>query len=90
MTGESAAGLAPSPPCPPGILACSGRRVSGRRREDAKWPRYALDTPGPPHATDWLDEYERFWTESLDQLADHLAGIQEEDNTDDDDPPDPA
>ena len=43
---------------------------------------------GPRSTTDWLDEYERFWTETLDRLADHLADLSEEDDTDDDDPPD--
>ena len=32
--------------------------------------------------------YERFWIETLDRLADYLADINEEDHTDDDDPPD--
>jgi hypothetical protein len=32
-----------------------------------------------------MDEDERFWIESLDRLADHLADLKEEDDTDDDD-----
>jgi hypothetical protein len=90
MTGESAAAFAPLPPGPPGVLACSGRRVSWRRRADAQWPRCALGRPGPPYAHDRPDEYERFWIEALDRLADYLADLSEEDDTDDDDPPDPG
>ena len=86
MIGESAAAFAPWLPCPPGVLACSGTRISGRRREDAQSPFYALDTPGPPDATDWPDENERFWIETLDRFADYLADLSEEDDTDDDGP----
>jgi hypothetical protein len=86
MTGESAAAFAPAPPCPPGVPACSGRRVSERRREDAQWPCCALGGPGPPHPHDPFDEDERFWIETLDRLADYLADLSEEDDTDDDGP----
>ena len=55
------------------------------RREDARWRRCALLPEGPRSATDWIDEDERFWNESLDRLADHLADLNEEDDTDDDD-----
>jgi hypothetical protein len=85
MTGESAAALAPTPPCRPSILACSGRRVSGRHRGDAQSSRWAFHALGLPDAHDWPDEDERFWTESLDRLADHLADLNEEDDTSDDD-----
>jgi hypothetical protein len=82
MIGE----FAPELPRPPGVLACAGRRISGRRRDDARRPRPALDAPGPPHARDWAHAYERFWIETLDRLADHLAELSEEDDTDDDGP----
>jgi hypothetical protein len=86
MIREPAAAFAPWLPCPPGVLACSGRRICGRRREDARWPRCALGAPDLPHAHDWADAYARFWIETLDRLADYLADLSEEDDTDDDGP----
>jgi hypothetical protein len=89
MIDESAVPVATSLLRSPGILAYPSRQARGRRREDGPRSHCALDHPGGPRSTtDWLDEYERFWTESLDQLAEHLADVKEEDHTDDDDPPD--
>jgi DNA-binding transcriptional ArsR family regulator len=50
-----------------------------RRRKDAQWRRCALRPEALRAAAAWIDRYERFWTESLDRLADHLARPDEED-----------
>ena len=54
-----------------------------RRRKDAQWRRCALRPDGMRAAADWLTQYERFWTESLDRLAEHLENSEQEDDTDD-------
>jgi hypothetical protein len=87
MIGESAVPAGTSLLRSPGILAYSSRQARGRRREDGPQSRCALDHPGGPRSTtDWLDEYERFWIQTLDRLADYLADLSEEDDTDDDSP----
>src|SRR5919108_223611 len=50
-----------------------------RRRKDAQWRRCALRPEALRDAALWIGRYERFWTESLDRLADHLARLDEED-----------
>ncbi|MGH6900833.1 MAG: ArsR/SmtB family transcription factor [Geminicoccaceae bacterium] len=57
-----------------------------RRRKDAQWRRCALRPEALRGAAEWIGRYERFWTESLDRLADHLAELNEEDDTDGDGP----
>jgi hypothetical protein len=84
MIGESAAPCATFPPRSPGILAGSNGRAC-LRRDDAQWARCVPLPGGPRRATGWIDENQRFWIESLDRLADHLADLKEEDDTDDDD-----
>ena len=71
---QSAAALAPTPPCPLSILACSGAGGSpDAGHEEGAVPALDLHSAGLPHAHDWPDEDERFWTESLGRLADHLT-----------------
>ena len=54
-----------------------------RRRKDAQWRRCALRPDGLRAAADWIEQYERFWTESLDRLAEYLDNEPEqEDDTD--------
>ena len=55
-----------------------------RRRKDAQWRRCALRPDGLRAAADWLDQYERFWTESLDRLAQYLNSSEQEEDSDDD------
>jgi DNA-binding transcriptional ArsR family regulator len=46
------------------------------RSRSAQWRPCRL-APGPlKEATEWLDEYRRFWDESLDNLADYLKELQ--------------
>jgi DNA-binding transcriptional ArsR family regulator len=56
------------------------------RRRDAQWRRCALRPDGLRTAADWLDQYERFWTESLDRLAEYLRDPEQEDDADGDGP----
>ena len=40
--------------------------------------------PGPlKEAAGWLDDYRRFWDQSLDRLADYLGGLQDKGDRDD-------
>ena len=55
-----------------------------RRRKDAQWRRCELRPEGLRAAADWIDQYERFWTESLDRLAAYLDDPEQEDDTDGD------
>jgi hypothetical protein len=75
MIGEPAVAFAT--PLPRSVLVAMVR--------GAQAPRCALPPESPRGAPDWVDQDERFWTESLDRLADHLADLNEEDDTSDDD-----
>jgi DNA-binding transcriptional ArsR family regulator len=57
-----------------------------RRRKDAQWRRCQLRSDGLRAAADWIGQYERFWTESLDRLAEYLDDPEQEDDTDGDGP----
>lgn len=50
-----------------------------KRGRDAQWRPCKL-APGPlKDATEWLDEYRRFWEESFDRLDDYLRELQKKD-----------
>jgi DNA-binding transcriptional ArsR family regulator len=57
-----------------------------RRRKDAQWRRCKLRPDTLRAAADWIGQYERFWTESLDRLAECLDDPEQEDDTDGDGP----
>jgi DNA-binding transcriptional ArsR family regulator len=57
-----------------------------RRRKDAQWRRCQLRPDGLRVAADWIGQYERFWTESLDRLAEILDDHEKEEETDGDPP----
>jgi hypothetical protein len=84
MIGEPAASFATLPPRSPGILAGMSARAWSRH-DDARWACCVPLPGGPRRAAGWIDEDQRFWIESLDRLADYLADLKEEDDTDDDD-----
>jgi hypothetical protein len=84
MIGKPVAFVATLPPRSPGILAGSSE-PAWLRRDDTQWARCVPLSGGPRGATEWIDEDQRFWIESLERLADHLADLNEEDDTDDDD-----
>jgi DNA-binding transcriptional ArsR family regulator len=54
------------------------------RRKDAQWRRCALRPQALRAAADWIEQYERFWTESLDRLAEYLDHPEQEDEADGD------
>jgi DNA-binding transcriptional ArsR family regulator len=81
--GELAAPFAMSLPAISKHLRVLERAQLIRRRKDAQWRRYALQPDSLRAAADWLGQYERFWTESLDRLAEHLSRSEQEDTDDD-------
>jgi DNA-binding transcriptional ArsR family regulator len=49
------------------------------RSRTAQWRPCRLAPEPLKEATEWLDEYRRFWDESLDNLADYLKELQSRD-----------
>jgi DNA-binding transcriptional ArsR family regulator len=49
------------------------------RSRSAQWRPCRLAPEPLKEATEWLDEYRRFWDESLDNLADYLKKLQSKD-----------
>jgi len=47
------------------------------RTKSAQWRRCRLRPDGFRTAMSWLRDYEDFWTESFDRLAEHLAGTDD-------------
>ena len=81
--GELAAPFAMSLPAISKHLRVLERAQLIRRRKDAQRRRCALRPDGLRAAAGWLGQYERFWTESLDRLAEHLSHSEQEDTDDD-------
>jgi DNA-binding transcriptional ArsR family regulator len=77
--GELAAPFAMSLPAISKHLSVLERARLIRRRKDAQWRRCVLRPEGLRAADAWIRQYERFWTESLERLADQL---NQEDDTD--------
>jgi len=46
------------------------------RTKDAQWRPCRLEAAPLASATDWLERYRQFWSESFDRLDDHLREIQ--------------
>jgi DNA-binding transcriptional ArsR family regulator len=46
------------------------------RGREAQWRPCRLAPEPLKDATDWLEEFRRFWDESLDRLAEHLRELQ--------------
>lgn len=46
------------------------------RGREAQWRPCRLAPQPLKDATDWLEEFRRFWDESLDRLAEHLREVQ--------------
>ena len=86
--GELAAPFAMSLPAISRHLRVLERARLIRRRKDAQWRRCALRPEALRGAADWIGRYERFWTESFERLSEHLAHLNEEDDTDGDGPTD--
>ncbi|HYZ25545.1 MAG TPA: metalloregulator ArsR/SmtB family transcription factor [Geminicoccaceae bacterium] len=82
--GELAAPFAMSLPAVSKHLGVLERARLIERRKDAQWRRCALRPDRLRAAAEWIGQYQRFWTESFDRLAEHLANLDEEDDTDGD------
>ncbi len=51
------------------------------RRRDGRTQRCRLNAPALDRAVDWITSQRRFWNESLDRLADHLAAQTQEERS---------
>lgn len=49
-----------------------------RRGRDAQYRPCTLNAEPLKEASDWMDEYRRFWEESFDRLDEYLKGLQKE------------
>lgn len=49
------------------------------RGRDAQWRPCRLEAAPLGAATDWLDDYRRYWEASFDRLDDHLRRLQRKD-----------
>jgi DNA-binding transcriptional ArsR family regulator len=61
------------------VLERAGLITRGRA---AQWRPSRLEAAPLKDAADWLEEYRRFWEESLDRLEDYLRELQEKEKTD--------
>ena len=48
-----------------------------RRHRDGRVHRLKLDAAPMKHAAQWIDDYRRFWEESLDRLDAYLQQLQQ-------------
>jgi DNA-binding transcriptional ArsR family regulator len=55
------------------VLERAGLIARGR---EAQWRPRTLQAEPLKDAVDWLDQYRRFWEESLDQLEEYLGELQ--------------
>ena len=61
------------------VLERAGLVARGRR---AQWRPCRLDAQPLKEAAAWVEQYRRFWDESLDRLGDYLKELQAKDATD--------
>ena len=62
------------------VLQRAGLVAPGRA---AQWRPCRLEAGALKDAADWLEQYRRFWEQSLDRLEDYLAELQGRENPDD-------
>jgi DNA-binding transcriptional ArsR family regulator len=62
------------------VLQRAGLVARGRA---AQWRPCRLEAGALKDAADWLEQYRRFWEQSLDRLEDYLAELQGRENPDD-------
>jgi DNA-binding transcriptional ArsR family regulator len=55
------------------VLERAGLIARGR---EAQWRPRSLQAEPLKDAADWLEQYRRFWEQSLDRLEEHLAELQ--------------
>lgn len=58
------------------VLERAGLITRGRK---AQWRPCKLDGSRLKDAAEWIEQYRRFWEESLDRLSDYLEDLQWED-----------
>jgi DNA-binding transcriptional ArsR family regulator len=63
------------------VLESAGLVTRGR---EAQWRPCRLEASALKGATDWLDQYRRFWAESFGKLDQYLKTTQSGENDDDD------
>ena len=51
------------------------------RSRDAQWRPCRLEAKPLQQAADWVDQYRKFWEESLDRLEDYLSELQAREKT---------
>ena len=62
------------------VLQRAGLITQGRR---AQWRPCRLDAKPLREVADWVEQYRRFWGESLDRLGDYLNELQEREKLND-------
>jgi DNA-binding transcriptional ArsR family regulator len=58
------------------VLERAGLIARGR---EAQWRPRTLRAEPLKEASDWLDQYRRFWAESLDRLEEYIGELQSKD-----------
>jgi DNA-binding transcriptional ArsR family regulator len=53
-----------------------------QRSREAQWRPCRLRAAPMQRAADWIEQYRKFWEESLDQLEDYLNRLQNKENGD--------
>ena len=81
--GELAAPFAISLPAISKHLKVLERAQLIRREKAAQWRRCRLRPEGLRAVADWIGQYERFWSESLEALAEYLDDTPKENPGDD-------
>jgi DNA-binding transcriptional ArsR family regulator len=61
------------------VLERAGLIARGR---EAQWRPRTLQADPLKEAAEWLDQYRRFWEQSLDRLEQHLAELQGKERND--------
>ena len=51
-----------------------------KQRREAQWRPCTLEAEPLREASDWVDQYRRFWEESFDRLDEYLAQLQANQN----------
>jgi len=65
------------------VLERAGLIVRGRQ---AQWRPCRLEAEPLEAASDWLEQYSRFWTESFDRLDDYLKAVKKKETKHDRNP----
>ncbi len=72
-----------SPPAVTKHLKVLERAGLIRRGREAQWRPCRLDAAPLRGVADWVEQYRRFWDESIDRLEDYLRELQTKEQKDD-------